>query len=211
MDLKIIYEDKDLLVADKPAGIDVAELSKMLPENYFLIHRLDKNTSGVILVAKNEEALIFFQKQFTNRDIEKRYLALVVGEVGEEKGRVEALIGRSPKDRTKQKVYLPLEPGAQNQRKAITDYKVIEKFEKYTLLEVYPKSGRKHQIRVHMAHIHHPVAGDEMYGFKGQVCPKGLHRQFLHASFLKVKMPNGEIKEFKSELPENLKQILLNL
>ncbi len=225
MDFKIIYEDKDLLVIDKPARIDVVELGEKLSKTYpelklvernGLIHRLDKNTSGVILVAKNSEVLIFFQKQFINRGIEKKYLALVSGRIDGNEGEINALIGRSPKDRTKQKVYLPFEPGAQNQREAITEYRVVKRLEseegkEFTLVEAHPKTGRKHQIRVHLAHIHHPIAGDEIYGFKGQACPKDLTRQFLHASYLKIQMPNGEIKEFNSELAEDLKQVISNL
>ncbi|MDP2909544.1 MAG: RluA family pseudouridine synthase [bacterium] len=219
MNIPIIYEDEDLLIADKPAGIDVIDLGKMLSEKYSelkgierngIIHRLDKNTSGLILIAKNEGALIFFQKQFINRNIEKRYSALVVGRVEGDRGVIEALIGRSPKDRTRQKVYLPFEPKAQDQRDALTEYKVLkrlksEKEEDYTLIEAFPKTGRKHQIRVHLAYIHHPIAKDDVYGFKGQPCPDGLSRQFLHAGFIKVKMRNGEIKEFTSDLPEDLK------
>jgi 23S rRNA pseudouridine1911/1915/1917 synthase len=225
MDFKIIYEDKDLLVIDKPARIDVVELGEELLKTYpelktvernGLIHRLDKNTSGVILVARTSEALIFFQKQFINRGIEKKYLALVSGRIDGDRGEINALIGRSPKDRTKQKVYLLFEPGAQNQRGAITEYRVVKRLEsedgkEFTLVEAHPKTGRKHQIRVHLAHVHHPIAGDEMYGFKGQACPKDLTRQFLHASYIKIQMPNGEIKEFNSGLAEDLKQVISNL
>ncbi|MBD3208518.1 MAG: hypothetical protein GF370_03635 [Candidatus Nealsonbacteria bacterium] len=206
--MKAIYEDQDLLVLDKPAGIDVESLQEKLKDAY-LIHRLDKDTSGVILAAKSQEALIFFQKQFINRKVEKKYIALTAGEVKVDSGAIETLIGRSKKDGKKQKVYLVNDPGSKKgKREAITYYKVIERFEDYTLLEVFPKTGRMHQIRVHLAHIGHPIAGDKVYGFKNQPCPKGLSRPFLHASYIKVKMPNGKFKEFKSNLPKELKLCL---
>jgi 23S rRNA pseudouridine1911/1915/1917 synthase len=220
MDFKIIYEDKDLLVVDKPPGIDVVSLGEELLKQYpglkevernGIIHRLDKNTSGVILVAKSPEGLIFFQKQFKNRSVVKKYLALVVGRVFNDNGIIETLIGRSRKDGKKQKVYSLIDPGPAGRREAVTEYKVLQKYENYTLLEVIPKTGRKHQIRCHLAHIHYPVAGDEVYGFKGQARPKGLNRQFLHASYLKIKLMNGEDKEFESKLFEDLQKVIENL
>ncbi len=175
----------------------------------FNVHRLDKDTSGINLFAKNQEALIFFQKQFKNRKVEKRYTALAVGKVKENKGTIETLIGRSKKDGKKQKVYLFNEPGSlEGKRRAITEYKVIKRLKDYTLLQVMPKTGRKHQIRCHMAYLGHPVAGDKVYGFKGQLCPKELLRHFLHASYIKIKLPNGEYKEFNSELPKDLEKCL---
>ena len=217
MDLKIIYEDENLFAIDKPAGIDVISLGKELARQYpelkkiernGIIHRLDKDTSGVILTAKSNQSLIFFQKQLKNRLVEKRYIALVVGNVKNDNGVIETLIGRNPKDRKKQKVFLEGEPGGQGQRQARTDYKVIGRFKDYTLLEVSPKTGRKHQIRCHFSYIGHPIARDKVYGFKNQLCPVGLSRQFLHASYIKIKMPSGEIKEFKSALPEDLKKTI---
>ncbi len=201
MEIKIIYEDNDILVIDKPAGINSDNFKRR-------VHRLDKNTSGVFLIAKNVKSLIFLQKQFKTREVEKKYLALIVGNLKNNQGRIETLIGRSPKDRKKQKVYLPTEPGAGGKREAITEYKIKKRFDDYTLLEVSPKTGRKHQIRCHFAYLGHPIAGDKMYGFKNPVCPKGLKRQFLHASYLKIKMPDAKYKEFKSELPDDLKSCL---
>jgi len=201
---KIIYEDEDLSVIDKPAGLVVDNIERR-------VHRLDKDTSGILLVAKNDKALEFLQKQFKEREVKKKYLALVAGNLKKEEGVIETLIGRSPGDRRKQKVYLPGEPNAQEKRKAVTEYKVLQRFENYTLIKVEPKTGRKHQIRTHLAYLGHPVAGDKLYGFKNQPRPEGLKRQFLHASYLKVKLPNGEKKEFKSELPNELKLCLQNL
>jgi len=204
MGFKILYEDNDLLVIDKPAGMIVDDIPRR-------VHRLDKDTSGVFLIAKNDKALEFLQKQFKERKVKKKYLALVAGNLKKGEGVIETLIGRSPGDRRKQKVYLPGEPNAQEKRKATTEYKALQRFENYNLIEVEPRTGRKHQIRTHFAYLGHPIAGDKLYGFKGQICPEGLKRHFLHASYLKIKLPDGETKEFKSELPDDLKLCLINL
>jgi len=230
--IKIIYEDDDVLVVDKPAGIVVfseekgeqAALIDLLlekypylkdagnPPRYGVVHRLDKDTSGIVLVAKNNKALIFFQKQFKKRDVKKKYIVLAIGSAKRSQGEIKTLIGRAPKERKKQKVYLPLEPNSEKKREAVTEYKIIKKVnlegKNYSLFEVFPKTGRKHQIRVHFAYLGCPIAGDKIYGFKGQPCPQGLKRQFLHASYLKISLPSGEVKEFKSELPEDLKKVL---
>ncbi|MBU4274202.1 RluA family pseudouridine synthase [Patescibacteria group bacterium] len=231
MNIKILYENDDILVVDKPAGVIVFPESNIKEKTlidylveknsklksagssprYGIVHRLDKDTSGILLVAKTNQALFFLQKQFKNRTIQKKYLALVIGEVKENKGSIETLIDRSPKDRKKQKAFLSGEPGSEGKRQAITEYKVLEKYEGYTLLEVIPKTGRKHQIRCHLAYIHHPIAVDKVYGFKNPPVPEGLTRHFLHASYLKFETPNGEIKEIKSELPEDLNKIIKDL
>ncbi|OIO45898.1 MAG: hypothetical protein AUJ31_03035 [Parcubacteria group bacterium CG1_02_39_15] len=196
--MKIIHEDENVQVYDKPAGINCDDFEKR-------IHRLDKDTSGIFLVAKNEKALEFFQKQFQERKVEKKYLALVVGNLKNKEGEIKTLLGRSPKDPRKQKVYLPHEPQNEGKREAVTRYKVLQRFKDYDLIEVKPETGRKHQIRAHFTYLGHPIAGDKLYGFKNQPCPKGLKRQFLHASYIKIELPNGEIKEFQSELPNELK------
>jgi len=202
--MKTIYEDKDLLVIDKPAGINSDDFEKR-------VHRLDKDTSGVLLIAKNEEILEFLQKQFKERNVVKKYLALIVGNLKNKEGKIETLIGRSSADRKKQKVYLAGEPNSEGKREAVTWYKVLQRFKDYDLIEVEPKTGRKHQIRTHFAYLGHPVSGDKMYGFKGQIAPKGLKRHFLHSFYLKINLPNGREMEFKSELPDDLKTILNNL
>ena len=243
MDIKIIYEDNDVLVADKPAGIIVFEegknpsgprgyssrpflineLIKRYPDlknageapRYGIVHRLDKDTSGVLLVAKSNEALIFLQKQFINREVEKKYICLVEETIKDDSGKIETLIGRAPGDKRKQKAYLPNETGP-GRREAITEYKVLERFKDYTLLEVEIKTGRRHQIRCHFSYLQHPIAGDKLYGFKNSKVPEGLTRQFLHAQKLKIQLPfdaaqgrpNGKIEEFKSELPEELANVL---
>ena len=259
MDIKIIYEDNDVLIVDKPAGIVVFceapvrspqakegniylidELIKKYPKlaelgvppRYGIAHRLDKDTSGILLVAKNSEALIFLQKQFSavasafakatadkkdladkknsqilEKSIEKRYIALVEGDVKEDNGTIHTLIGRSPKDPRKQKAY-SLNEAKTGRREAITEYKVLERYKEYTLLEVQIKTGRRHQIRCHLSYLQHPIAGDKLYGFKKSPIPDGLTRQFLHASYLKIQLPNGKTEEFKSDLPEELQKTL---
>ncbi len=225
MKIKIIYENKDLLVAEKPPGLitfrenqkdgdflmeylikEKTELKKVGDSpRHGAIHRLDKETSGIILIAKNNESFLYFQNEFKERRVEKEYIALCVGFMeGEEI--IETYIGRSPKDRKKQKTFPLYNP--KNPRLAITKVKVLKNFENYTLIRVIPETGRKHQIRCHMAHIKHPLAGDKVYGFKNQPSPQGLERHFLHAESIKIRMSNNEVKEFKSELPIDLKKIL---
>jgi len=199
--MKTIYEDENVLVIDKPAGINSDTIIRR-------VHRLDKDTSGILLTAKNDKALEFLQKQFKERKVEKKYLALVVGNLKNQEGEIKTLLGRSPGDRRKQKVYSMGEPQSLGKRTAVTRYKALQRFENYDLIEVQPLTGRKHQIRAHFAHLGHPIAGDKLYGFKNQLCPKNLKRHFLHASYLKIKLPNNQIKEFKSELPEELKLCL---
>jgi len=233
MDIKIIYEDGDVLVVDKPAGIVVFPEGQTLKSGektlidyliekysdlknageaprYGIVHRLDKDTSGILLVAKSTEGLIFLQKQFKNREVEKKYVCLVEGVMENDLGTIETLIARAKGDPRKQKAYSVLN-APKSAREAITEYKVLEKFKDYTLLEVEIKTGRRHQIRCHFSYLQHPIAGDKLYAFKNSKTPEGLTRQFLHAKQLKIKLPDGKIHEFISELPEELKQVLKNL
>ena len=250
MELKIIYQDENLLVIDKPPKLIVFPekpikeetlvglLLKQFPylktagesPRYGIVHRLDKDTSGLLLVAKNDKSLSFLQSQFKNRKVVKKYIALVVGKLKECKGEIETLIGRSPKDRRKQRIFFDLEPKAKGKRKAVTEYRVLKHFYRsiakarerqrqksgkeknyYTLVEVTIKTGRKHQIRAHFNYLGYPLAGDKLYFFKNQVSPKNLKRQFLHASFLKLKLLNGKEKEFKSEISKDLKEVVEKL
>jgi len=212
MEFKTIYENEDILVINKPAGVNSDDFEKR-------IHRLDKDTSGVLLIAKNDKALEFFQKQFKDRKVVKKYLALIVGNLKNEEGEIETLLGRSKNDKRKQKAYLPQEPDSEGKRLAITKYKVLQRFENnslpkaqnYDLIELEPKTGRKHQIRAHLVYLNHPLAGDKLYGFKNQPIPKGLTRQFLHAKYLKIDLPSGKTMEFSSELPEELNNVLKNI
>jgi len=230
MDIKIIYEDGDLIVVDKPAGVVVFPegqttentliegLVEKYPElkmvgeapRYGIVHRLDKDTSGVLLVAKSAEGLIFFQKQFKNREVEKKYVCLVEGAMESDSGTIETLIARAKGDPRKQRAYSPIN-APKSAREAITEYKVLEKFKDYTLLEVEIKTGRRHQIRCHFSYLKHPIAGDKLYSFKNSKTPEGLTRQFLHAKYLKIQLPDGQVKEFISDLPEDLKKIVNNL
>ncbi len=204
MELKVLYEDDDLLVIDKPAEMIVDNIPKR-------VHRLDKDTSGVLIVAKNDKTLEFLQKQFKERRVEKKYIALIVGHLKTKQGIIETLIGRSPKDRRKQKVFLAGEPDSQGKREAVTKYKVLKRLKNFDLVEITPETGRKHQIRCHFAYLGHPIVGDKMYGFKNQILPKGLKRHFLHATYLKIKLLDNQEMEFKSDLPEDLKKVFENL
>jgi len=223
MNIPIIYEDDDLIVIDKPAGILVhpvssfakatADESETLIEFLLkkypqakLVHRLDKDTSGIMVVAKNEKAYEFLKEQFQNREIKKKYLALVYGILKDRRGIIAKSISKSRKRGGSQTI-APIG----KMREAITRYEVIKEFPNYSLLEATPETGRTHQIRVHLASIGHPIAGDEKYKFKRQEKINGLNRQFLHAKYLKFKLPNGAIKEFTSDLPNELSKILENL
>jgi len=203
MALKILSEDATLLVVDKPAGLTVQELAQQL--KYTPAHRLDKDTSGVLLVAKTPEALEKLQRQFKSRQVTKQYICLVEGVLKEDSGVIHTLLARSPQDRRKQRAY-PLKDMRAGRREAITEWKVLQRFKEYTFLEVAPKTGRKHQIRAHMTSLGHPIASDKLYGFKDQKIPTGLKRQFLHASQIAF-----EDKKFVSELPEDLQQVLETL
>lgn len=227
MNILIIYEDGDLIVVDKPAGLLVHEapssakategeqktligfLLKKYPEAR-LVHRLDKDTSGLMVVAKNEKTHEWLKSQFLNREIHKKYLALVHGILKNKKGIITKSISKSRK-RGGSQTTAPIG----RMREALTRYKVMKEFSaknrNYTLLEAFPETGRTHQIRVHLASIGHPLAGDEKYKFKRQEKIGGLNRQFLHAKYLQFQMPNGSIKEFNSELPNDLKLALKKL
>ncbi len=213
--LDIIYEDNDLLVIDKPAGLTVhpapghsshtlvnallshlSELPESGTERPGIVHRLDKDTSGVMVVAKNTLAREDLMDQFKARTVTKRYRVLVKGHLTPEEGVIEAPVGRDPRHR-QQMAVVPESRG----REATTEYKVIRYIGGYTLLEVRPVSGRTHQIRVHLKVIGYPVAGDKVYGVKAPP----LKRQFVHAAVLGfVLTSTGEYREFTSPLPEDL-------
>jgi len=231
MHIPIIYQNDDVLIINKPCGLIVfpegnvkeKTLIEFLTEQfpglkdcgsaprYGIVHRLDKDTSGLLLIAKNDKTLQFLQKEFKTRRVAKTYMALVSGELKENSGKIEELAGRS-KDGTKQMVYpksssLSQTTGARN---AITYWKVLKRFKGFTLIACRPKTGRKHQLRVHLQYINHPIAGDTLYRFKNQEDPEGLKRIFLHAYKIKFNM-QGELKSFIAPLPEDLKQVLNNL
>lgn len=224
-DIEIIYKDENMLVINKPAGLivhdgeeSVAEwLIRKYPEikgvgedesRPGIVHRLDKDTSGVLLIARNQETFGFLKKQFQDKKIKKKYIALVCGNVKDKSGIINLPIGKSKHDFRK-KISIGEMTG--KTREAITEYKVIEKFEGNTLLEVYPKTGRTHQIRVHLKSIGHPIVCDRLYGFKNQVCPPGLNRHFLHASSVEFTDINGARISFEADLPDDLAGLLKNL
>jgi 23S rRNA pseudouridine1911/1915/1917 synthase len=222
--IKILYEDDDLLVIDKPAGLTVhpapghpshtlvnavlSHLSDMSDENEDntrpgIVHRLDKDTSGVMLVAKNNIALANLSDQFKSRSVKKVYITLVKGHLLPDKGVIEAPIGRDSGDRKKMAV-----TGESRGRAARTNYRVIRYVGKNSLLEITPETGRTHQIRVHLAAIGYPVIGDATYGKKSAY----LHRQFLHAHRLGFYLPStGKFVEFESPLPADLEQALQDI
>jgi 23S rRNA pseudouridine1911/1915/1917 synthase len=219
--LSIVYEDEDLLVVDKPPGLTVhpapghpdhtlinailshvphlARMGDSLRPG--IVHRLDKDTSGLMIVAKNRVAQMNLIEQFRKRSVVKAYLVLVKGHLTPEKGIIDAAIGRDARNRKRMAV-------VREGRPARTQYQVVKYINEYTLLEILPETGRTHQIRVHLAAIDYPVVGDAVYGVKSPY----LSRQFLHACRLGFKLPSsGEYAEFKSELPEDLEQALARI
>ncbi len=202
--MEIIYEDPDVIALNKPAGVNFDWALKERPE-LIPVHRLDKDTSGVILFAKNEQAAEYLKKLFQAREIKKTYLALVVGEIKDKEGKVELAIGRSKKTPLK-RVAIGVKRG--KVREAVTEYKVLKRFEGFTLVEACPKTGRTHQIRSHFAAIGHPVVCDKLYSGKRFVCPAGLSRQFLHALSLEVTLPSGTRTRLEADLPEDLERVL---
>lgn len=218
--LNIVFEDNDLMVVDKPAGLTVhpalghpsgtlanAILAHLgsTPEGGEwwrpgIVHRLDKDTSGLIIVAKNASAHANVSEQFKSRSVVKKYLTLVKGRIQPEEGVIEAAIGRDTRDRKKMAVVVN-----GRGREAKTNYRVIEYIGDHSLLEIKPETGRTHQIRVHLAAIGYPVIGDPVYGIKSP----HLARQFLHAARLGFRLPSsGKYVEFESELPEDLRNEL---
>lgn len=170
-----------------------------------VVHRLDKDTSGVLILAKNKKAYEFLKKQFQNRTIKKIYLAIVSGWVKEDHGIINKPIGRSPSDFRRRLAGR----GARGElREAITEYKVLKRFgdkkgNKFTYLEISPKTGRTHQIRVHMKYLNHPVACDSLYNPTGS-CPLGLERLALHAKSIEFTSLSGEKIKVESPVPKEM-------
>jgi 23S rRNA pseudouridine1911/1915/1917 synthase len=167
-----------------------------------VVHRLDKDTSGLILLAKNERAHRWLQDQFRLRKVDKTYLALVDGKPPTPSGRVEAHIGRDPKNRKRMAVV-----SASKGREAISEYKTLENFKNHTLLEFHPHTGRTHQIRLHCTFLKCPIVGDEIYGRKNSTLP--ISRHFLHAIKLKIVLPSETTaRTFEAPLPDDLQIVL---
>lgn len=204
--MKILYKDKDFFVVDKPPRIDVADIAKKY-KGAFLVHRLDKDTSGILVVAKTKVMQKKLQEQWKKRKVKKTYLALVKGRLTPERGRIDSPIGRSHHNRKKMAVSRSI--GA---REAETGYKIKKYFNDATLVEAYPKTGRTHQIRVHFSAIGHPVIGDKAYGdpkLNKKFEQYGLNRQFLHATELAFMHPKkGKTLCLKSNLPIDLSAVL---
>ncbi len=222
IELPVLFEDENVIVVNKPAGIishargrfwqeaSVASFvrDKVVTEGEErrekgettvyragIVHRLDRATSGVMICAKNEATLSFLQKQFSDRKVEKTYVAVVAGKPKLEQAIIDAPIGRDLKT---PKMFRVDKEG----KSAQTSYKVIKQTDKYSLLELKPKTGRTHQLRVHLAYIKVPIVGDELY--KG----KEYSRLLLHAKSLEITMPNGERKTFSSPVPKEFNGLL---
>ena len=220
--LDIVYEDEDVIVVNKPQGMVVHPaaghpshtlVNALLyhtrdladsPEGFRpgIVHRIDKDTSGLLMVAKNAAARESLEKQLATKSNKRQYLAIVHGNFAEEEGTIDAPIGRNPKDRKQMAV---VEKG----KSAVTHFKVLEQYQGYSLVECQLETGRTHQIRVHMAYIGHPLAGDPLYGPR-KTLPG--HGQFLHAKTLGFEQPRtGEWLEFSVQPPEIFQQTVADL
>lgn len=220
--LEIVYQDADVLVVNKPQGMvvhpsaghadgtlvnallyhvkDLSSINDVVRPG--IVHRIDKDTSGLLMVAKNDHAHEALAKQLKDHSSLRKYIALVHGEIPHEKGRIEAPIGRSKVNRKMQAVHDDGKP-------AVTHFTVIERFKDFTLIELQLETGRTHQIRVHMQYIGYPIAGDPVYGQKKTLKGEG---QFLHAKLLGFTHPTtGEQMVFEAPLPELFQKTLENL
>jgi 23S rRNA pseudouridine1911/1915/1917 synthase len=218
--LAVVYEDADVVVIDKPAGLVVhpapghergTVVNALLahdPQMQIngslrpgIVHRIDKDTSGLLIAAKHERALAVLTAQFQARQTLKLYLALLDGDVEPNEGTIDVPIGRDPRNRQR------MAPSREG-RPAVSHFRVLERFGRHTLVEVRIESGRTHQIRVHCAFIGHPVTGDTVYGNAKVSGDLPLSRQFLHAARLGLRLPGGEWREFASPLPAELEKVL---
>lgn len=222
--IEVVYEDEDIIVVNKPKGLVVHpgngnqdgtlvnaimaickdSLSGIGGEiRPGIVHRLDKDTSGILIIAKNDKAHINLSEQIKNREVDKRYIALVRGNIEENEATIKMPIARSQKDRKKMAV-------SKDGKEAITHFKVLKRYGNYTLLELKIDTGRTHQIRVHLAEIGHPVIGDEVYSNgKNEF---NVHGQMLHSKKIKFKHPStGKIIELEAEIPEYFKNIIKEL
>lgn len=221
--LEILYEDEDVIVINKPQGLVVHPA----PGNYTgtlvnallhhcddlsgingvarpgIVHRIDKDTSGILVIAKNDKAHNRLTEQLKEHSMKREYIALVEGVIKNDRGTVDKPIGRNPKDRLKMGIVA-------GGKRAVTHYEVLEILDKYTLIKCILETGRTHQIRVHMAYLGHPLVGDPLYGYKKQKF--NLKGQMLHAKKLGFIHPStGEYMEFESDIPEYFLQIVNKL
>ncbi len=229
----VLYEDSSIIVVDKPAGMvvhpaygnpygtlvnallyyckDLTGINGVIRPG--IVHRLDKDTSGVMVVAKEDHAFHHLIKQFKNRTVKKVYWAVVYGTMSSGEGLIDSEIGRHPYERKR------MSTRTRKGRSAITRWKKIEEFEGAVLLEIFPQTGRTHQIRVHLSSIGHPILGDPLYGRKGRPgaihdlilrkCVKRLNRQALHAKELEFTHPQtGERVRFLSPIPRDMEEVI---
>ena len=223
--IDIVYEDDDLMVVNKPRGMVVhpaqgnytgtlvnaimyhcggrlSSINGVIRPG--IVHRIDKDTSGLLMIAKNDRAHESLSAQLKEHSITRRYIALVYDNIVTDDGTVDAPIGRDPVNRLKKKAY------GEASRNAVTHYHVLDRFGKYTLIECRLETGRTHQIRVHMSYIKHPIVGDPLYGPSRQ--PAFLKGQLLHAAVLGFRHPaTGEYMEFRADLPEDFRSCLTKL
>ncbi len=223
IDIDIIYQDNDVAIINKQQGMTVHagngtngstlvnallyHLDNLSGINGVIrpgiVHRIDKNTSGLLVVAKNDKAHLALAKQLENKTCKRVYVALLEGELKKDSGIVQTFIGRSLSDRTKMAV-------VDSGRLAITEYKVLQRYQGYTLCQFSLKTGRTHQIRVHAKHIGHPIVGDNEYGFKNQKFK--LNGQLLHAKMLEFVHPStGKTVRFSAQIPDYFEKILSKL
>ena len=216
--LDIVYEDDDMIVVNKPQGMvvhpapghpDHTLVNALLYHSPLstingtfrpgIVHRIDKDTSGLLMVAKNDLAHQSLAEQLRNKTNKREYLALVYGQIKEDEGTIDAPLGRNPQDRKKQAV-------VKGGRHAVTHFKVIKRYDNFTLVKCILETGRTHQIRVHMKYIGHPLVGDPLYGPRKVI---GKDGQFLHAALLGFKHPRtGKEMVFEAPLPENFQKML---
>jgi 23S rRNA pseudouridine1911/1915/1917 synthase len=234
--IKVLYEDANILAIDKPSGISVhtdgrtreKTIADWVLENYpklkgvgepvtfneqeidrpGIVHRLDRDTSGVLIIVKNQKAFAYYKKQFMDRTIKKTYIAIVNGWVKDDHGVINKPIGRSPTDFRRRLAGR----GARGElREAVTEYKVLKRFKisknKYTYLEIKPKTGRTHQIRVHMKFLNHPVVCDSLYNPNG-LCPKNMPRMALHAKSIEFKNLKDRTIKVESKNPKEFGDVI---
>jgi 23S rRNA pseudouridine1911/1915/1917 synthase len=230
--LEIIFQDADFVIVNKPAGLQVhpsdtekentlvnalivnfpeikdvqdgSEGSWMRPG---IVHRLDKDTSGAMVVAKNRKTFDELKRQFADREVEKNYVAVVYGNLAKKEGVVDAAIARAASFK-KQKIARGKTKGTA--RPAVTEYKLLKRYDGFDFVEALPKTGRMHQIRVHLASLGNPIIGDAKYKRRNLICPEGIKRQLLHAQKLKFELW-GQKYEFEAHVPDDFAAFLQSL
>lgn len=212
IDLPILYEDNNVIVVDKPAGVIShavgryfdepsvasfvrARVSKLSGERAGIVHRLDRATSGVMICAKNPASMRLLQGQFSKRQTKKSYYAIIEGTLEPQSAVIEVPLARNPR---KPQTFKPDANGKQ----ASTNYEVVKSNNDYSLIKLTPRTGRTHQLRVHLKHLHHPIVGDQLYG------GEPADRLFLHAYSLEITLPGGIRKTFISQLPESFNKLI---